>query len=83
MGGSVQALTRAPWLTLPAWGLAALCVHAFAGPRRNAPEPAPSGPGALREPSSGRFLREGLAFLAMAFGPLAFLISASLILWNR
>jgi hypothetical protein len=29
------------------------------------------------------FLREGLVFLAMALGPLAFLISASMTLWNR
>jgi hypothetical protein len=79
VGGSVQALTRAPWLTIPCWLLAAAGVHFFAGPGRNAPD----APGAGRPSVSSLFLREGLAFLAMALGPLAFLVSASLTLWNR
>ena len=91
VGGSVQALTRAPWLTIPCWVLAAAGVHFFAGPGRNAPD-APS-PGSAGVPESGHgggrrtvntlFLREGLVFLAMALGPLAFLVSASMTLWNR
>ena len=92
VGGSVQALTRGLHVTIPCWIVAAAGVHMFAGPLRNAPDPlvaAPSGspvtagPGAARLPVSGLFLREGLAFLAMALGPLAFLASASMILWNR
>ncbi len=79
VGGSVQALTRGPWLTIPCWVLAAACVHFFAGPKRNAPD----APGAGRPRVRALFLREGLAFLAMALGPLAFLVSASLTLWNR
>lgn len=92
VGGSVQALTRAPWLTIPCWFLAAAGVHYFAGPGRNAPDA--TGAGSAGVPESGRggagrravstlFLREGLVFLAMALGPLAFLISASMTLWNR
>jgi len=92
VGGSVQALTRAPWLTTPCWVLAAVGVHFFAGPGRNAPaapgtfsERAPEAgrDGDPRRPVSTVFLREGLVFLAMALGPLVFLISASMILWNR
>ena len=92
VGGSVQALTRAPWLTIPCWILAAAGVHFFAGPGRNAPDAPGVGSAGVRE--SGRdgaprrsistlFLREGMAFLAVALGPLAFLISASVSLWNR
>jgi len=92
VGGSVQALTRAPWLTIPCWGLAAAGVHFFAGPRANAPD-APGASSAefaaserdltSRRPVGALFLREGLVFLTMALGPLAFLISASMTLWNR
>ena len=86
VGGSVQALTRAPWLTIPCWVLAAAGVHFFAGPGRNAPDAPVHGPRGDRAPSRSfraMFLREGLVFLAMALGPLAFLISASMTLWNR
>jgi hypothetical protein len=86
VGGSVQALTRAPWLTIPCWVLAAAGVHYFAGPGRNAPDapgPGPRSDSAPSRPVSTLFLREGLVFLAMALGPLAFLISASMTLWNR
>ncbi|HEY6050000.1 MAG TPA: hypothetical protein VIZ58_02050 [Thermoanaerobaculia bacterium] len=79
VGGSVQAITRAPWLTIPCWFLTAAGVHLFAGPRRNAPDAPESERGTL----SPLFLREGLVFLAMALGPLAFLVSASMTLWNR
>ena len=81
VGGSVQAFTRAPWLTIPCWLLGAAAIHFFARPTRNAPD-AP-GPAAAKRSVSALFLREGFVFLAMAFGPLAFLVSASLTLWNR
>jgi hypothetical protein len=80
VGGSVQALTRGSVLTLPLWLLAFAGMHVFAGPARYAPDP-------LDVPSGGagrlRFAREGLVFLAMSFGPLAFLVCASLTLWDR
>jgi hypothetical protein len=92
VGGSVQALTRALWLTIPCWLLASAGVHFFAGPGRNAPDAPDPGPagvpdsghgGAGRRTVNTLFLREGLVFLAMAFGPLVFLVSASMTLWNR
>jgi hypothetical protein len=86
VGGSVQALTRAPWLTIPCWVLAAAGVHFFANPGRNAPDapvPQPRGDSVPSPFISTLFLREGLAFLAMALAPLAFLIWASMTLWNR
>ena len=92
VGGSVQALTRAPWLTIPCWILAAVGVHFFASPGRNAPDAPGTGSaevsessrdGARRRPLSTLFLREGMVFLAVALGPVAFLISASMTLWNR
>ena len=88
VGGSVQALTRGLVVTIPSWILAALGVHFFAKPAQNAPD-AParrsSGPARSGERRSARFLvlREGLAFLLLAVGPLAFLVAASLVLWNR
>ena len=82
VGGSAQALTRGPLLTFPCWILAAVGVHLFAGPGRNAPDPLVAA-SAGRLPVTALFVREGLAFLAMALGPLAFLILASMILWNR
>jgi hypothetical protein len=80
VGGSVQALTRAPWLTIVSWSLAACGVHLFARPGRNAPDPL-----APRQDAGRRslYLREGLAFLVVAFGPLIFLAAASLVLWDR
>jgi hypothetical protein len=91
VGGSVQALTRAPWLAIPCWLLAAAGVHYFAGPGRNAPDIPGAGPAGVPDPGHGAgrrmfgtlFLRQGLVFLAMALGPLAFLIAASMTLWNR
>lgn len=74
VGGSVQALTRGLALAIPSWALAAFGVHLFARPRQNAPD-AP----VVRS----LFLREGLAFLILAVGPLAFLVAASMALWNR
>lgn len=70
VGGSVQALTRTPAITASCWIAAAIVVHLFARPTRNAPE----APRAL-------FVREGMAFLAMA--PAVFVIAASMTLWNR
>jgi hypothetical protein len=85
VGGSVQALTRAAGLTVLCWGLAAAGLHFFASPGRNAPDAPATGPAEVLEsrPFSTLFLREGLVFLAVALGPLAFLISASMTLWNR
>lgn len=85
-GGSVQALTRAPWITIPGWVLAAAGVHLFANPRSNAPDapvPETRGDGARGSSLSTLFLREGFVFLAMALAPLMFLIWASMSLWNR
>lgn len=92
VGGSIQALTRGPFLTVPCWGLAAMGLHFFARPGRNAPVAPiaiPAGPfdatpaAAGSRPLRALFLRQGLAFLTMAIGPLGFLIAASMALWNR
>jgi hypothetical protein len=92
VGGSVQALVHSPGLTIPCWTLAAAAVHFFARPGRNAPDAPEGGSAEARESGRGRasgrsvstlFLREGLVFLAMALGPVGFLISTSVILWNR
>ena len=80
VGGSVQALTRAPWLTIVCWSLGVMGVHFFARPGRNAPDPLVS---RWDAGARGLYLREGLAFLVVAFGPLIFLAAASLVLWNR
>jgi hypothetical protein len=78
IGGSVQALTRGLLLTLSCWLLAAICVHRFAAPWRTAPHPVEA-----RGEWSVSFVREGLVFLLMALGPVAFLISGTMVLWNR
>ncbi|MFN8058578.1 MAG: hypothetical protein U0Q12_05385 [Vicinamibacterales bacterium] len=87
VGGSVQALTRGASVLVPCWLVAALAVHLFAGPTRHAPEAglldSPGGALQVRAHPSARFVREGLAFLAMALGPIAFLVLASMTLWNR
>jgi hypothetical protein len=93
VGGSVQALTRAPLLLVPCWILGFVAAHLYAAPWRTAPDPlVATGPGAApaggsaapgRRPVNLRFLREGLVFLVVAVGPAAFLVAASLILWNR
>ena len=80
MAGSVQALTRGFALTIPLWLVAFAGMHVFAGPARSAPDPLAAAAGGA---DRLRFVREGLAFLAIAFGPLAFLVFASLTLWNR
>ncbi len=82
VGGSVQALTRGLALAAPCWILGAAGVHVFAKPWRNAPDP-PAASAQDRSPARGLFFREGLVFLAMALGPLVFVISASMVLWNR
>lgn len=79
VGGSIQALTRAPWLTSAAWLAAFVCLHRFAAPARHAPDP----PVASSPASRMLFIREGLVFLVMAFGPVVFLASMSLLLWDR
>ncbi len=90
LGGSAQGLTRGLLLTLPCWMLAAVCLHVFAAPRRTAPHPVEA-PEALpvaggprrRGPMTALFVREGLVFLLMALGPIAFLICGTMMLWNR
>lgn len=82
VGGSVQALTRSLAGTAPCWLLGAVGVHLFARPGQNAPDPLVA---SARDGSAARalFLREGLVFLAMALGPMVFVVSASMVLWNR
>jgi hypothetical protein len=87
-GGSVQALTRAPWLTIPSWILSAACLHLFARPRLHlrlqllpAEDPAQQEPSAAL--ASPAFLRLGAVFLAIAVGPVIALVGTSLALWNR
>ncbi len=90
VGGSVQGLTRGVLLTLPCWVLAAVCFHLFAAPWRTAPHPIEA-PDALsvsqgpvqRGPINALFVREGLVFLLIALGPIAFLIWGTMMLWNR
>ena len=85
VGGSVQTLTRGLAIALPCWGLAALGMHLFARPAHTAPAPPVAPTPSPEEASAARafFLRQGLAFLVMALGPVAFLIAASVTLWNR
>lgn len=90
VGGSVQALTRGLLVALPCWAAAVIAVHLFAGPARNAPNPPAAAWGSAAPDSHGPrharmliFIREGLAFLAMALGPVTFLITMSMVLWNR
>jgi len=88
-GGSVQALTRWLPVTLVCWALAAVAVHFFAKPGRNAPHPlfvpAADAPGAAGAAAGHlpTFLRWGAVMLAVAIGPLAVLVSVSLTFWNR
>ena len=87
VGGSVQALVRWPWLTLPCWAAGAVAMHFFASPRQNAQllllqtKGDTSAPPAT--PQSTAFARIGLAFLAIAVGPATVLVASSLALWNR
>ena len=85
VGGSVQALTRAPLLTALCWMITAIGMHVFAAPLRTAPDPliAPDAPAEARVSVNTLFIREGLGFLLMALGPLVFLVWATMILWNR
>jgi hypothetical protein len=86
IGGSVQALTRGPWITAACWLVALTGMHVFASPARTAPDPiivSAAGSTPRRRPASASFLREGAVFLVMALGPEAFMVAVSLILWNR
>ena len=85
VGGSVQALTQAAWLTAASWTVTAIGMHVFASPLRTAPGPVieAGGPAAGRVAVNILFVRAGLAFLLLALGPLALLIWATMILWNR
>jgi hypothetical protein len=87
VGGSVQALTRGLWLTIPCWIVSYVAMHFFAAPRRNyrfqlsAPsQPSEEESDAVAHPN---FVRLGLAFWAVAFGPATILIAASMIVWNQ
>lgn len=89
-GGSIQSLTRGFALTLACWAITLVGVHLFASPGRTAPD-LTSAPASSPSPEAavGRYamdlmrLREGAVFLAMTLMPTAFLIAASLILWNH
>jgi preprotein translocase subunit SecG len=85
VGGSAQALTRAPLLTALCWTITAIGLHVLAAPLRTAPDPllAAGASAEVRVPVNTLFLREGLVLLLMALGPLVFLIWATMILWNR
>jgi hypothetical protein len=88
-GGSVQALTRGLFLTLPCWIFAAIAIHLFAKPGLNAPHPlfertaSEPRPSRLAAGNLPAFLRWGLAMLAVAVGPIAVSVAVSLTLWNR
>ena len=86
IGGSVQALTRGPFVTAACWLVALIGVHVFASPARTAPDPIITSAGAsaaARRPAYAAFLREGAVLLIVAVGPAVFLIAVSMILWNR
>ncbi len=85
VGGSVQALTQATWLTAASWMVTAVGMHVFASPLRTAPGPLieAGGPAGAGVAVNTLFVRKGLTFLLLALGPLAFLIWATMILWNR
>lgn len=85
VGESVQALTRATWLTTASWMVTAVGMHVFASPLRTAPGPLieAGGPAGTSVAVNTLFVRKGLTFLLLALGPLAFLIWATMMLWNR
>jgi hypothetical protein len=88
VGGSVQALIRWPWLTIPSWVLAGVAMHFFAAPQQNVRLYLLTGPEGSAEETVNtvpfpQFARLGLVFLALALGPAAVLIACSMALWNR
>jgi hypothetical protein len=88
VGGSVQALTRWPWGTLLCWGVAAIAMHLFAAPQQNIRLYLLATPGQAPEQTLeaiglARFVRVGLAFLALALGPVAMLVASTTRMWNR
>jgi hypothetical protein len=88
VGGSVQALTRGLWLTVPCWIISYVAMHFFAAPRRNYRFHLLSDPGQPSEEEADaaahpHFVRVGLAFWAVAFGPAMILIATSMMIWNR
>jgi hypothetical protein len=88
VGGSVQALTRGLWLTVPCWVLGAVAMHLFAAPREHIHihlfGPDGDTPAALSEAvSNPSFVRTGAALLAVAIGPVVTLVATSMALWNR
>jgi len=87
VGGSVQALSRWPWITVPSWALAAAAMHLFASPQRNVRltlHPSAEGFAAGADaPPLRSVVRVGFAFLALAIGPATVLVASSFALWNR
>jgi hypothetical protein len=88
VGGSVQALTKGLWVTIPCWIACYGALHLFAAPRRNLQfqllpatgRPTDEASDAAAHP---QFMRLGLAFWAVAFGPAMFLIATSMVVWNQ
>lgn len=87
VGGSVQALTEAPWLTIPCWILAAGSMHLFARPlghlRLNLGDSGDASAVRSDAQQHPAFVRVGAAFLAVAVGPAAAVVMASMALWSR
>ena len=88
VGGSVQALTRWPWGTFLCWSVAAIAMHFFAAPQQNIRLHLLATPGqppeqTLEAMGFPRFLRVGLAFLALALGPATMLVASTTMMWNR
>jgi hypothetical protein len=88
VGGSVQALTKGLWVTIPSWIACYAALHLFAAPRRNLQfqllpatgRPTDEASDAAAHP---QFMRLGLAFWAVAFGPAVILIATSMVVWNQ
>ena len=88
VGGSVQALTRGLWLTIPFWVASYAAMHFFAAPQRNygfqlLPATGPPSDEESDAAAHPRFVRLGLAFWAVAFGPTLVLVATSMVVWNR
>jgi hypothetical protein len=88
-GGSVQALTRGLLLTIPCWIFAGLAIHRFARPDMSAHQlvlPIPAlVPGVDHVAAVKVWLpsTRAIGMLFVATVPLARLVGASLVLWNR
>jgi hypothetical protein len=88
-GGSIQALTRGLYVTVPCWVAGAIAIHFFAKPGVNAPHPIFQqvtdrvGQERVAESDLPTFLRWGVVMLAVAAGPVTVLIAVSMTFWNR